>query len=156
MRCHAPVPAKLCGEPGGQRHKHLRQTGPNPAPRNQQVQLSDTRKVTGSQAEKHTFSMTYHSGARPRGLGGLQLSTTYDLKTSDACTSVGSPGTVTYPGSGSIGVRFREKTEVAEAPPPRSLSLQQGNQNFRKPQSRSGTGDFSRTSRTRVWASSSC
>lgn len=52
-------------------------------------------KLMASGEATHTFSMTYHSGARPRGLGGFQLSTTYDLKISDACTSVGSPGTVT-------------------------------------------------------------
>lgn len=154
MRCHAPVPAKLCGEPGGQRHKHLRQTGPNPAPRNQQVQLSDTRKVTGSQAEKRTFSTTYHSGARPRGLGGLQLSTTYDLKTSDACTSVGSPGTVTYPGSGSMGSGLGRRRRLQK---PRPRAPYRSSRATRTLGShRVGAGPGTSAEPPELWASSSC
>ncbi len=47
-------------------------------------------------AHTHTFSMRYHTGARPRGLGGVQLRTMYVLFISVACTLVGGPGIVTY------------------------------------------------------------
>lgn len=45
-----------------------------------------------------TFSMKYVSGSLPRGTGGSQLSTTYVLLISEACTLVGGPGTWISPG----------------------------------------------------------
>lgn len=44
-----------------------------------------------------TFSMKYVSGSLPRGTGGSQLSTTYVLLISEACTLVGGPGIWTSP-----------------------------------------------------------
>lgn len=44
-----------------------------------------------------TFSMKYVSGSLPRGTGGSQLSTTYVLLISEACTLVGGLGIWTSP-----------------------------------------------------------
>lgn len=44
-----------------------------------------------------TFSMKYDNGSLPRGTGGSQLSTTYVLLVSEACTLVGGPGILTSP-----------------------------------------------------------
>lgn len=47
--------------------------------------------------QSSTFSMKYVSGSLPRGTGGSQLSTTYVLLISEACTLVGGPGIWTSP-----------------------------------------------------------